>query len=238
MGWLWASTSGPKPSELTTDQTAPKSSSAQNAAPNEPVDPEIQKFFDLFKNDDTAAPNNSSASSSSSPQDQSPWSSISSWLSLKSSPKSATPPPPSAPPGDALSEALLPTEMSCRQAFDLAWSCNSLGGQFNSVYRYGSMRSCSEHWDDFWFCMRTKSYAGDLKENMIRAHYRDKDHAKYGPGRPSSEDVWESRGQRVQPGTAFAEPVDAPVVSDDEWRKMETERRRGVRQGLGYDKAS
>lgn len=238
MGWLWASTPAPKPSEPTPGQTTPKPSSAQNAAPNEPVDPEIQKFFDLFKNDDTATPNNSSASSSDSPsQEQSSSSSISSWLSLKASPK-AIPPTPSAPPGDALSEALLPTEMSCRQAFDLAWSCNSLGGQFNSVYRYGSMRSCSEHWDDFWFCMRTKSYTGELKENMVRAHYREKDHAKYGPGRPSSEDVWESRGQKVQPGTAFAEAVDAPVVTDDEWRKMETERRRDVRQGLGYDKAS
>lgn len=238
MGWLWASTPAPKPSEPTPGQTTPKPSSGQNAAPNEPADPEIQKFFDLFKNDDTATPNNSSASSSDSPsQEQSSSSSISSWLSLKASPK-AIPPPPSAPPGDALSEALLPTEMSCRQAFDLAWSCNSLGGQFNSVYRYGSMRSCSEHWDDFWFCMRTKSYTGELKENMVRAHYREKDHAKYGPGRPSSEDVWESRDQKVQPGTAFAEAVDAPVVTDDEWRKMETERRRDVRQGLGYDKAS
>ncbi|PNY27789.1 Early meiotic induction protein 1 [Tolypocladium capitatum] len=235
MGWLWASTSAPKPPEPTPQQTTPKPSSVQNAAPNEPIDAEIQKFLDLFKNDDTAAPNSSSAAPpTSSPQEQSSASSISSWLLLKASPK-ATPPPPSAPPGDALSEALLPTEMSCRQAFDLAWSCNSLGGQFNSVYRYGSMRSCSEHWDDFWFCMRTRSYTDDLKENMIRAHYRDKDHRKYGPGRPSSEDVWESRGQKMRPGTAFAETVDAPVVSDDEWRKTETERRRGVRQGLGYD---
>ncbi|PHH87512.1 hypothetical protein CDD83_8759 [Cordyceps sp. RAO-2017] len=125
--------------------------------------------------------------------------------------------------------------MSCRQAFDLAWSCNSLGGQFNSVYRYGTMRSCSEVWDDFWFCMRTKSYTGELKENMIREHYRNKEHAKYGGGKPSSEDVWESRPRRVQPGTAFSERVDQPVVNDDEWRRMEAQRRDEIRRGLGFD---
>jgi len=128
--------------------------------------------------------------------------------------------------------------MSCRQAFDLAWACNSLGGQWNSVYRYGAMRSCSEQWDDFWFCMRTKNYATDAKADAVRAHYRDKEHAKYGPGKPSSEDIWEARTAKVPPGSTFTQSMDAPTVSDDEWREMETERRRHIRQGLGFDKAA
>ncbi|KAM4060015.1 hypothetical protein HRG_002366 [Hirsutella rhossiliensis] len=237
MGWLWAS---PSPTAPTQPQSLPKPDPAQNAAPNEPVDPEIQKFFDLFKTDaDNTSSNeppptpasrqdsDSDSTSSSSP------STIASWLSLKAAPKSATPPAP-APPRDALAESLLPTEMSCRQAFDLAWACNSMGGQFNSVYRYGSMRSCSEHWDDFWFCMRTKSYTGELKESMIRQHYRNKEYAKYGPQKPSSEDIWESRTQKVSPGTAFSERIDEPEVGDDEWRRREARRRREIRQGLGY----
>ncbi|KAK7228954.1 hypothetical protein V2G26_001124 [Clonostachys chloroleuca] len=90
--------------------------------------------------------------------------------------------------------------MSCRQAFDLAWSCNSLGGQWNAVYRHGEMRSCSDHWDDFWFCMRTKSHTGQAKADAVRQHYRNKEHAKYyAPGRHSSEDVWESRPERLPP---------------------------------------
>ena len=66
-----------------------------------------------------------------------------------------------------LEESLLPTEMSCRQAFDAAFYCQSLGGQFNNLYRYGTIRSCSENWKDFWFCMRTKGYPPEQKEGMV-----------------------------------------------------------------------
>jgi hypothetical protein len=67
-----------------------------------------------------------------------------------------------------LEEDLLPTEMSCRQAFDAAFYCQSLGGQFNNLYRYGGIRSCSENWKDFWFCMRMKSYTSEQKESMLQ----------------------------------------------------------------------
>lgn len=83
-----------------------------------------------------------------------------------------------------------------------------MGGQFNAVYRYGEMRSCSEHWDDFWFCMRTKSYSPEMREKAIRDYYRAKEFTKYGPGKPSSEDVWESREGKVPEGTVFNEPVE------------------------------
>lgn len=98
--------------------------------------------------------------------------------------------------------------MSCRQAFDQAWACNGLGGQWNAVYRYGSMRSCSEQWDDFWFCMRTKSQTGPVKEELVRARYREKEYRKYGPGKPSSEDVWDSRDRKLEPGEAFSQRLD------------------------------
>ncbi|KID91463.1 hypothetical protein MGU_01433 [Metarhizium guizhouense ARSEF 977] len=229
MGWLWSSSSKPP----TEEKAAPTPPTEQSAAPNEPVDPEIQKFFDLFKHDPEQPSTNQRSTPSS--ENESSSSSITSWLALKASAKSTDNDVPDAPVGDALSESLLPTDMSCRQAFDLAWSCNGLGGQFNSVYRYGNMRSCSEHWDDFWFCMRTKSYTGELKANMVRTHYRNKAYRRYGDGKPNSEDVWERRTEKMPPGSAFNVPVDAPTVGDDEWRRMEEERRKGIRKDMGYE---
>ncbi|CAM1504155.1 Fc.00g017460.m01.CDS01 [Cosmosporella sp. VM-42] len=210
MGWLWSSSPAPKAPEAVAKEPAPPSSSPSSTAPNEPVDPEIQKFFDLFQTDKSQKPEPpSEPSPKPSSSSSSEKSTLSSWLSLKSSPSSAAKRTVTeAPPGDALSEALLPDDMSCRQAFDQAWACNSMGGQWNAVYRYGEMRSCSEQWDDFWFCMRTKSYSGEMREKAIRAHYRNKEFAKYGAGKPSSEDVWESREEKVTPGSVFTEKIE------------------------------
>ncbi|KAL2018766.1 hypothetical protein VTK56DRAFT_394 [Thermocarpiscus australiensis] len=135
----------------------------------------------------------------------------------------------------AMSEHLLPTTMSCRDAFDYAWHCHTPGAQWNAVYRYGSVRSCSELWDDFWFCMRTKSYGPELRAEAIRAHYRAKEEAKYGAGKPSSEDVWESRDERVAPGTAFREQFEPPIVDDEQFQREDAERRRKIRERLGYE---
>jgi hypothetical protein len=122
--------------------------------------------------------------------------------------------------------------MSCRQAFDLAFHCQSVGGQFLSVYREGGMRSCSTHWEDFWFCMRTKSYSPEMKQKLIRDHYRKKEAAKYGNGKPSSEDVWEARTERVPLDSAFSERYDAPAVSDEDWQRLQMERTRRIREEL------
>lgn len=239
MGWLWASNSPDKSSATAQEQSSavPASPPPSTAtAPNEPVDPEIQKFFELFSKDSskptdqapTSEPNASSSTSSDKPA---------TWFSSLRMPAEEPALPPSTLP--ALSEDLLPSDMSCRQAFDLAWQCNSLGGQWNAVYRYGSMRSCSEQWDDFWFCMRTKSYSPEMRERAIKEHYRKKEHAKYGSGRPSSEDIWEARTTKLEPGTVFVESFDPPKdVDDDEWRRQESERRRKIRDGLGYNKSS
>jgi hypothetical protein len=70
----------------------------------------------------------------------------------------------------SLEESLLPTDMSCREAFDAAFYCQSLGGQFTNLYRYGGIRSCSENWSDFWFCMRMKSYH-DAERGGLSPHF-------------------------------------------------------------------
>ncbi|KAI1745681.1 hypothetical protein F4680DRAFT_402978 [Xylaria scruposa] len=122
--------------------------------------------------------------------------------------------------------------MSCRQAFDHAYHCNSLGGQWTAVYRAGTVRSCSEQWDDFWFCMRTRAYSGAVKEDAIRDYYRQKELRKYGDGRPNSTDVWEPRSERLPPGSAFQERYVKPDISDEEWYRLEIERQRMIQRML------
>jgi hypothetical protein len=123
--------------------------------------------------------------------------------------------------------------MNCRQAWDYAYACQSPQGQWNAVYRYGSVRKCSEQWEDFWFCMRTKGYDGKVKEDMIREHYRAKEARKYGAGKPSSEDVWDSRTEKVAPGTVFSLPFENPTVSDAEFQQAEMEKRWRIKQEMG-----
>ncbi|KIL94808.1 hypothetical protein FAVG1_01739 [Fusarium avenaceum] len=213
MGWLWSSTppsedkpSAPVKETPPTTLTAPVPTSTSNStltpSSNSNTDPEIQKFLDLFESEKNAKP------SPPTQEDGQQSSKIPSWLSLKKSSRPSAPKPSDIPPRDALSEALLPADMSCRQAFDQAWACNSMGGQFNAVYRYGEMRSCSENWDDFWFCMRTRGYSAEQRQKAIKEHYRAKEFIKYGPGKPSSEDVWESRDEKVLEGTTFNAPVE------------------------------
>jgi Protein of unknown function (DUF3128) len=99
---------------------------------------------------------------------------------------------------------LLPTTLSCRQAFDLAFYCQSLGGQFTNVYRYGTMRDCSQNWSQFWFCMRMKGQPEPDKSRMIREFFGQRAE-KYRTG-PSSEDVWKVREWPVE--GAFGEDPD------------------------------
>ncbi|KAK8107650.1 Early meiotic induction protein 1 [Apiospora kogelbergensis] len=138
-------------------------------------------------------------------------------------------------PLDPLSESLLPTTMSCRQAFDAAFYCQGVGSQFHSIYRAGTVRTCSEHWDDFWFCMRNRTASGPRKEEAVRDYYRRKEWNKYGPGRPSSADVWESRDEKVPYDSAFRETYENPTLGDEEWRVKEIEHRRAVQEALAKD---
>ncbi|KAH0840473.1 hypothetical protein FOPE_06002 [Fonsecaea pedrosoi] len=109
---------------------------------------------------------------------------------------STTPSPQAPSQTDISPNSLYPTELSCRSAFDYAMFCQSFGGQFVNVYRYGSFRSCSNHWDDFWLCMKTRNWKKEDRERAIQEHYRKKA-VKWKTG-PSSEDVWEVRQEPVK----------------------------------------
>jgi hypothetical protein len=103
-------------------------------------------------------------------------------------------------------EALYPRTMSCRHAFDQAYYCQSLGGKFKDIYRFGALQSCSEQWGAFWFCMRTKSFSPEERERQIRDHYAGREERRkkeFG----SSEDVWEMRTKAVE--RAFQRDPDA-----------------------------
>jgi len=106
---------------------------------------------------------------------------------------------------DISPDSLFPTDISCRSAFDYAMFCQSFGGQFVNIYRYGTFRSCSNHWDDFWLCMRTRNWNKDDRAAAIQDHYRKR--AVMWKTGPSSEDVWEVREEPVKNafGGNFAE---------------------------------
>ncbi|KAI8935313.1 hypothetical protein NX059_007899 [Plenodomus lindquistii] len=129
--------------------------------------------------------------------------SFSTQSSPPSSTNNASTPPAAAAAADEALDPSLPRTMSCRAAFDSAFYCSSLGGHFNDLYRYGQLRSCSDHWNDFWFCMRTKnSYSGrDVKERMVQDRYREKE-VQLMSG-PNSEDVWVRRGPGDEVRGAF-----------------------------------
>ncbi|KAK6413617.1 hypothetical protein LTR95_017843, partial [Oleoguttula sp. CCFEE 5521] len=130
----------------------------------------------------------------------------------------STPAPPSVPLTDTTGRrvnadgtldifpaALYPRTMSCRTAFDAAFYCQSAGGKFNDIYRYGSLQPCSEHWGAFWFCMRIRTYKESDKQDLIADYYRKREERrkeKFG----SSEDVWEIRTKGVD--MAFGEKYD------------------------------
>ncbi|CAK3977675.1 Hypothetical predicted protein [Lecanosticta acicola] len=97
---------------------------------------------------------------------------------------------------DISPDAVYPRTMSCRAQFDQAFYCQSLGGKFNDVYRYGHLRSCSEQWGAFWFCMRTRTLPEKEKEEQIRDYYKARDERRKKEG-GSSEDIWELRKTAV-----------------------------------------
>ncbi|KEF54762.1 uncharacterized protein A1O9_09204 [Exophiala aquamarina CBS 119918] len=118
-------------------------------------------------------------------------------------------------PVDITPDSLYPTQMSCRSAFDYAMFCQSFGGQFVNVYRYGDFRSCSNHWNDFWLCMRARNYGEKEKARAIRDHYQKKA-IRYKTG-PSSEDIWEVRDVPVQDAMqGNLEELEARI---EEWKK-------------------
>lgn len=221
MGWLWSSPSEAAPSSAQENTTSsPQSAAAPPAAPDhqtsskpltreELAEKELQSFLQEIEADTRPS-------------------------STKYNRVPRQPPSPNSSPNDEpLSEQLLPRTMSCREAFDAAFYCNSLGGQFNNLYRYGTVRSCSENWSDFWFCMRTRTLGDKEKEEAIKARYREKEKRRYGRDEigKSSEDVWKSREKKMEWGEAFNTPFPDLPANDEEWNRMERERRARVQGG-------
>lgn len=105
-----------------------------------------------------------------------------------------------------------PTTMSCRESFDLAFDCSSMSGQFRNIYRYGSTRRCSDHWSQFWFCMRNRQKSEHVKAELISQWYRKKEEEKYAPGKPNCENVWEKRLERYD--CAYEKGLDSIKLED------------------------
>ncbi len=117
-------------------------------------------------------------------------------------------------PNEISPDSLYPTEISCRSTFDYAMFCQTFGGQFVNVYRYGSFRSCSSHWDDFWLCMRTRQWEDKDRKKAIHDHYA-KRAIKWKTG-PSSEDVWEVRTEPAK--DAFQGNLEELERQIEEWK--------------------
>lgn len=186
MGWWWSSS---EPSESAQQSSQPSSFPTTGPSTTTPpprtrppvtrdeiAEAELQAFLSGVK--DTS---HDSTLLSSSPSSKS-----------EDAASSATPSTPSSINPDSLYQ----TTMSCRNAFDYAFFCQSFGGQWVNYYRFGELRDCSEHWSDFWFCMRTKSYSEEQRARMIADRNRKK--AIKWKTRPSSEDVWEIRTEPVR----------------------------------------
>lgn len=172
MGWLWGSS--PKDTPKDTPQDLPSAITPEvpkqnvppkTLTPDEQADLEWSQVLADLRSED-ASLSNRAVRPDGSLEPQTPQSAI-------------------AP------ESLYQDTMSCRNAFDYAFFCQSFGGQFVNVYRYGELRSCSDHWDNLWLCMKTRTWPEDLRRREIRDHNRKKA-IKYKTG-PSSEDVWDVR---------------------------------------------
>ncbi|KAL8947446.1 MAG: hypothetical protein Q9222_006274 [Ikaeria aurantiellina] len=199
MGWLWSSTKACPPSSKSSglEEEGPTESVPSLQTPKPALDPpvhdnspdaEIQSLLSSLESPPPSISNSALQLSSSTGYEQDP---------------KAIPP-----------HSLHPTELSCRAAFDSAFYCQSLGGQFNNIYRYGTFRDCRDQWSNFWFCMRTnRGFLGDEeRQSRIREHYKLRE-MKYKVG-PSSEDVWKPRTRMVE--GAFERSLEADERAEAE----------------------
>ncbi|SAM05546.1 hypothetical protein [Absidia glauca] len=78
---------------------------------------------------------------------------------------------------------------SASDAFNQVWQCYSLRSQALNYYRYGSKKDCGAKYDDFKFCLSTKTKSASVADAMIRKREEEKRLDKQ--KQRSSEDVWE-----------------------------------------------
>jgi hypothetical protein len=212
MSWLWKSSSS------TASSATPTTQELETPRTHEPIPHPAPES--------SPAPISESAKSSLSRDEQTNQDFIA-WLkeaeadlTAKREVKEGTRAPSKAYPArsdavdDISPDSLYPTEISCRSAFDYAFFCQSFGGQFVNVYRYGSFRKCSNHWEDFWICMRTRNWEETDRKKAIKDHYRKKA-VKYKQG-PSSEDVWSVRTEPVK--DAFQGDLEKLEADIREWK--------------------
>jgi hypothetical protein len=174
MGWLWGSNSKDSSKDISptiTPETPKQNAPPKTLTPDEQADLEFSQILADLRSEDASSSNVTGFGLDGNAAPGIPQSAI-------------------AP------ESLYQDTMSCRNAFDYAFFCQSFGGQFVNVYRYGELRSCSDHWDNLWLCMKTRTWPEDLRKRAIRDHNRKKA-IKYKTG-PSSEDVWDVR---LEPAT-------------------------------------
>ncbi|KAH0363642.1 hypothetical protein KCU65_g7230, partial [Aureobasidium melanogenum] len=208
MGWWWSSdsTAAPatEPAPLETTQISTPVSTTQRETPKKASpDSDFEALFASFEK-----PSTTTTTIPSNPAPQ-PVATAPSVQHVTPAPKE-TPthyvPSPSGSieqqsdsdaPIDISPDALYPRQMSCRQAFDQAFYCQSLGGKFNDIYRYGELRSCSDNWNAFWFCMRIKTLPDREREERIKEFYKARDEQNKAE-RGSSEKIWDLRTEPVK----------------------------------------
>ncbi|KAL1306502.1 hypothetical protein AAFC00_005197 [Neodothiora populina] len=158
--------------------------------------------YSRIKPNPTTASNNGSASASTDPGSISTTNPAPSETPTHFAPTGTTDPSGGATVDldtlDISPDALYPRTMSCRQAFDEAFYCQSLGGKFNDLYRHGGIRSCSEQWGAFWFCMRIKNLGDEDKGQAVAEWYKARDERVRKERGGSSEDIWEIRTEPVK----------------------------------------
>ncbi|KAL8741122.1 MAG: hypothetical protein Q9190_006239 [Brigantiaea leucoxantha] len=199
MGWLWSSSRAPSQTETPTskDESLPPSPPLVEELFNEPSPPTPDEQVDAEK---TAAdlrrilgypePNPDSTSNK---------------LSRAQAAGIITP------------ANLYPETISCSATFDQVFYCQSVGGQFMNIYRYGTFRDCRDLWRQFWFCVKTnRGFLGqEEKRDRIWDHYKSRE-MKYKTG-PSSEDIWKPRARMVT--GAFSRDLEADMKAQEEEMK-------------------
>ncbi|PNS19996.1 hypothetical protein CAC42_7963 [Sphaceloma murrayae] len=218
MGWWPFSSSSPSPSsssssssssplEHPSDLLPPTTPSSQSPPPtnrDQQAEAELNAFLASLESpshSQATPPPTSSPLATISPSE--PTTSTTSTTSTTAETPSTSPHPSPYHPSGALNispSAIRPRSMNCRTLFDSAFYCASLGGKFNDIYRFGSLQPCSEHWDAFWFCMRTKSYGEKERGELVAQYYEEREERekqRRSQGR-SSEDVWEMRTEAVE----------------------------------------
>lgn len=103
----------------------------------------------------------------------------------------------------------LPAHLSITTAFDELLQCFSIGGQIKQYYRYGSISSCEQQREKFWFAIRNGSFNDkddkditNLTETELNRRKKIQDFYKERllkeKALGSSEDVWDVRQKPLE----------------------------------------